>query len=1212
MSRSGTPRGRCFHRTGSPARNRTAATAALAAVVAAGLALPLTGCPDTKKGGQTGAGNNPAPGNPDYGAALNAFYVGLTALEANEPKRAETQLTEATRLAPGEPASWANLGLLRLRNGELEEAVKHLEKARELAPDSAAIAALSGLAESRRGRPEEAMRHLRRAIEIDPSDIRTLYNLAKEVERRAGPEADAEYARLMAAIRKVQPENLAALLETTRAAARRGDAATLKENMVELARRADRWPPEAKAQFTALQAAASGSNLRLAATRAVILKNVLVRVPEYRESNAALEASEGGAGIALERPLTLPTPPEGSAAPDTGLTYSTEALPGASPVVAVRAVDPGGGPEAPVDQVMTPVPFTVGATATGTGMKAGLVLPGGTGNNGFVPFDFDYDFRTDLAAVGAKGFRLYRQGQNGAYTDVTAKTRLPASVTAGSYSGAWPADIEADGDLDLVLGTSAGQSLVLRNNGDGTFKPLPGVFPGVRGTGGFAWADVDGDGDPDAALMEPSGALRFFSNERTGIFRERAMPTVARSNVAAVTAADLNADGQLDLAVLNKEGAVVRLVDREGGAKWEDTAIVRAAAPGEYAGLLIADLDNNGGFDLVVSGGKETKAHTQIFLSDTKGVFAAALPGSPATVRATDAADLNGDGLLDLLGVGADGRAVKSIVTGTKKYHYLALRPRAKETEGDGRINSFGIGGEIRVRERLVVQTRPIDRPVVHFGLGEEKQVSAARFVWPNGAVQGEFELATDRLVFAEQRLKGSCPFLFAWDGKAFSFVTDCIWRSPLGLRINAQDTAGVSQTEDWVKIRGDQLKPRRDAARVAASDPSVAAGHGAPYYDLRITAELWETHFFDHLYLMAVDHPEGTEVWVDERFSFPPPPLTVLTTGPTRPLARAVTDTREDVTEVVAKRDGRSADWFGRGRYQGVARDHTLELDLGATLQKNKPVYLIAHGWIHPTDSSINVALGQNPSAAPPQGLSLEVPDGKGGWRAAKEGLGFPTGKVKTILLRLDDVLPPGATRLRLRTNLEIFWDHISWAEGRSGASVRRIPLTARAADLRYRGFSKVEAANTSSPEMPQDYDRLAGTTQKWRDLEGYYTRFGDVRELLAKTDDRYVIMNAGDEIALTFPAPFAPPAGWKRDFVLIGDGWVKDGDYNTSFSKTVLPLPTHASPDYATPPTRLEEDPVYRRHAKDWQTYHTRYVAPDAFRKALLPGSSGGQKSR
>jgi hypothetical protein len=146
------------------------------------------------------------------------------------------------------------------------------------------------------------------------------------------------------------------------------------------------------------------------------------------------------------------------------------------------------------------------------------------------------------------------------------------------------------------------------------------------------------------------------------------------------------------------------------------------------------------------------------------------------------------------------------------------------------------------------------------------------------------------------------------------------------------------------------------------------------------------------------------------------------------------------------------------------------------------------------------------------------------------------------------------------------------------------------------------VRAADYAAPEVPQ-YHALEGTAPRWRDLIGYYTRFGDVRELIQAVDDRYVIMNAGDELVLRFAAPAPPPAGWRRDFVLIGDGWNKDGDYNTSFSRTVLPLPAHNQPDYATPPGELEHDPVYRRHAADWQHYHTRYITPQRFHRALLP---------
>ncbi len=146
------------------------------------------------------------------------------------------------------------------------------------------------------------------------------------------------------------------------------------------------------------------------------------------------------------------------------------------------------------------------------------------------------------------------------------------------------------------------------------------------------------------------------------------------------------------------------------------------------------------------------------------------------------------------------------------------------------------------------------------------------------------------------------------------------------------------------------------------------------------------------------------------------------------------------------------------------------------------------------------------------------------------------------------------------------------------------------------------ITQADASSPELPH-YDTFVGTSQRWNDLIGFYTRFGDVGELLEKVDDRYVIANAGDELALRFPAPPPPPPGWFRDFVMIGDGWNKDGDYNTAFSKTVLPLPSHARPGYDGPSGLLEDDPVFRFHPEDWRTYHTRYVTPSDFQGGLRP---------
>jgi hypothetical protein len=100
---------------------------------------------------------------------------------------------------------------------------------------------------------------------------------------------------------------------------------------------------------------------------------------------------------------------------------------------------------------------------------------------------------------------------------------------------------------------------------------------------------------------------------------------------------------------------------------------------------------------------------------------------------------------------------------------------------------------------------------------------------------------------------------------------------------------------------------------------------------------------------------------------------------------------------------------------------------------------------------------------------------------------------------------------------------------------------------------------------------------------------------------DDRYVIMGSGDEVRLRFRAASPSPAGWVRDFVMIGDGWIKDGDYNSAYSRTVQPLPYHGMKSYTTPPGRLEDDPEYRKHPADWQMFQIRYMAPDEFRSAL-----------
>ena len=1117
--------------------------------------------------------------NPDvapeaYREAVTAFYVGLAAMQTTQEVLARSKFDRVVTLVPGEAAGWANLGLLLLRQQEIEQGAEKLTKAAELAPDSAAIQRLLALTESRRGNLNASLAHWRRALEIDPNDLEAAYSLALETERQGGAEQDANAQKLLEALLK-RRENLAARLEYLRVAAKRGDVAAVGAAVGPLVNASKAWAPQAQEQLKAVIATVA-ANPRAAATRVAFLKNFLLREPIYRVALAEVTTPREEIGQPLTRFLRLKNPEPQPAPADTALKFAIDKVVDA-PATATW-IGPvsltGEGHEAIVtaDAAGVHVPEAgaigckVSSAPSADSSKAGVVAAA----------DLNYDFRTDLVMAGPAGTCILQQGSDGRFSDVTGAAGLPAGIERSPVVAIWPADVDTDGDLDLVIARAAGSPLLLRNNGDGTFA-VRDPFAAIANARDFVWADLDGEGVPDAAFVDAAGTVHVLLNQRAGGFERQSLPPAAGQAIA-IAAAELNGDAILDLLVLSRDGSLVRLSRSGADRAWHAGSIGRVNGlsnlqPGS-ARLLLGDLDNNAAPDAIVA----TAGGTRIVLGEPEGKYVAI--DAPLQLDVRGLADLDGDGRLEAIGL-ANGQPSVAHVSGARNYHWQTLRTRATTVTGDQRINSFGIGGEIELRSGLHAQKQVITSPVVHFGLGDAPRAEVARIGWPNGALQSEFDTPANQVVKATQRLKGSCPWLFAWNGREMAFVTDLIWRSPLGLRINAQATADVLMTADWVKVRGDQL----------------AARDGA--YDLRITAELWETHFFDLVSLMAVDHPVGTEVFVDERFAIPAPSLNVVATGPVQAFAAVRDDQGRDVSELAAARDSRHIDFAGRGRYQGITRLHHIELELPESAARSGPLWLIAQGWVHPTDSSINVAVGQG-SQPKPENLSLRVADATGTFRTVRTGLGFPSGKDKTVLIDLAGVFPVrGSRRLQLATNLEVFWDRLGWAVGRPEVKVAPLRLDLLSADLRFRGYSVTEQIDASSPERPRY--TVESTAGRWRDLEGYYTRFGDVRPLLATVDDRYVIMNAGDELRVRFKA--APPrgSGWVRDFVTVGDGWVKDGDYNTSFSRTVLPLPTHRSARYATPPGTLEADPVYRQHAADFAEYHTRYVTAEAVRDAL-----------
>jgi hypothetical protein len=130
---------------------------------------------------------------------------------------------------------------------------------------------------------------------------------------------------------------------------------------------------------------------------------------------------------------------------------------------------------------------------------------------------------------------------------------------------------------------------------------------------------------------------------------------------------------------------------------------------------------------------------------------------------------------------------------------------------------------------------------------------------------------------------------------------------------------------------------------------------------------------------------------------------------------------------------------------------------------------------------------------------------------------------------------------------------------------------------------------------------------------MPGRYTREGDVRELLLKTDDMFVISKPGDEISLSFDARRLPPirAGWTRTFLLYADGYSKEMDINSASPDQVSPLPFHGMTRYPYPDT--ERYPMTAARRAYFEKYNTRLVTDEVpsidtvlLQTSKLPGAS------
>ncbi len=774
-------------------------------------------------------------------------------------------------------------------------------------------------------------------------------------------------------------------------------------------------------------------------------------------------------------------------------------------------------------------------------------------------------FRNDVDATGKRTLVVVEQ--NEAFMGLR-------NVLAGVL-----ADIDHDGDLDLILSAKAGLS-IWSNQGQLKFEELTkrSALPSQElAATALVAVDWDRDLDIDIVVSGPTGeAAGWLENLRHGSMRWRPFEgLLANLTLAqALNIADVDGNASWDVIGTGSKGARLVRTSTKAPGLVEPLDELELTTQ-SVAGSLIGDFDNNTVSDLVTWDQRGITVYWSVSGPRFESASQIETP-RPANVVACCAADMDDDGDLDLV-VAETGQLVLYENDGGNKNHWLAVKAMGKsgDNQNTGDVNHLGIGSVLELKAGRQYQAQVILGQVTHFGLGTKPVADVLRVIWTNGVPQPAVAPKADFTLCRIHAIGTSCPYFYTWNGSHFEFCTDACWAAPLGLQL-AEGVVAEPRAWEYLMIPGDRLQPKDGK------------------YLIQMTEELWEASYLDQMELIVVDHPADVSIFSNEKVGPPELAEFKIHTVRDRKLPLTAQDKHgRDVLQAIAHEDGVFMKGFDAEPRRGLTDEHYLELDLGPLAQP-KSITLFLTGWLYPASTSLRMGVSQDPSALAPRPPAIAVPDEHGNWQVVRPFMGFPGGRTKTIAVDLSGVFLTDDYRVRILTNMEFCWDAAFFSVDEAPTALALTKLPVAAADLHYRGYSAILPNSGFGPDG-YDYNRVT-RSPKWAPMAGRFTRYGNVTKLLQAEDDLQVIFGSGDEITVAFSVTEkSPPAGWKRDFLLHNVGWDKDNDLNVLTSQAVEPLPFHGMSGY---PYRADEAyPDTPRHRDYLHQYQTRTQSPLEF---------------
>jgi tetratricopeptide (TPR) repeat protein len=1030
---------------------------------------------------------------------------------------------------PDHPDVQVNLGIATMNRqgeGDEETAKAIFDAVLQADPSNTRAAYNSGLIDLHQGNAEAALPHFQQVTEADPTNAEAFYHVGQcHMQLQQFEEALPWFERAI----ELDPYLRSAYYRAFQAAQRFRDRERAESFI---------------GKFQSLEAN----------PRSHLVEFKYTRMGEWGEV-VALDTSE-------ERAVEAPTGPlfaEGRSLVDQGVAWRTTADLTACDIDQDGAVDLFIAGATEGDDVTGNAVLM--ASDDGFKIVEDHPLAAVDGVNTALWGDIDNDGLTDVYLCRRGPNQLWRQLEDGSWQDVTAGTGT-GGEDLDTVDGAL-FDADHDGDLDIFALNADGDNELFNNDRDGSFRTLA-EDTGLTGNGpsrGLLVTDLDADLDADLIVFNRQAPHEVYINELLWEYRKpEGWDAFTGAEIEAAVAGDTDTDGHVEIYAVDRQGAIARW--REDDGVWASGSVAKGTEPSQSPRLALADVNGDGGLDLVTSTGTGWRVLSPV---DGGELFAAESGGSSWSLAALDPA--RGPSL-----VGFDpDHGMSMWPPGQGRFPFAAVGLTGREDEASSmRTNASGIGTRLAVRAGsrwTVVNTYRADsgpgqslQPLL-LGMGGSPRIDFVTIDWSDGVLQTEMDLASGEiLLIAEtQRQLSSCPVLFSWDGTAYVFVSDLLGVGGIGYALGPGQ---YGEPRPW--------------ERFMMPDGSLAPRDG--HLVLKLGEPMEELTYLDAARLVAYDLPPGWLMTVDDRMSIlgPEPTGEPIFARRTVTPVRAINDRGDDVTSAINTTDLRAApvgdlDLRFIGRLES---EHRLTLVFDRDLDRlGENLVLVADGWVEYPYSQTNFAAWQ--AGADFRAPTLEARGADGRWKMVYEQFGYPAGMPRQMALPLPP-LPPGTRELRLLTNQEIYWDRLVVAVAEPAPTVERRELRLAAARVEQPGF----ALRTTSQQRLPDYD-WARRAPLWdtRFQVGHYTRFGDALELVAATDDAVAIFGPGEAVHLEYEAPEEAPApGWTRAYVLEVDGWCKDMDRFTKDGFTVTPMPS-AGKDPSIPE---------KLHAK----YNTRYV--------------------